>query len=58
MLVGGGGSDNAAAIVTPGGGSSTSGTLIIEAQTSMIDVATVQTNRDTGASDTVVYSAE
>jgi hypothetical protein len=44
-------------LVTPGNGRSTSGSLVIEAQASMIDVATVQTNRDTGASDTVVYES-
>ena len=52
MLVGG---DNA--IVMPGGDrKSTSATLMIEGQSKDIDVATTQTNRDTGASDTVVYT--
>ena len=41
-----------------GGGSSTSGTLIVETMSTNIDVATVQTNRETGNIDTVVYSAE
>ena len=46
-------------VVTPAsGGKSTSGSLIIEAQPSMIDVATTLVTRATGASDTVVYSAE
>ena len=44
-------------VVTVGSGNSTSGTIIVEAQPGMIDVATVQTNRETGNTDTVVYSA-
>ena len=43
-------------VVEPGNGNNTSGTLIVEAQLGMIDVATVQINRETGNSDTVVYS--
>ena len=42
-------------VVMPGNGNNTSGTLIVEAQPGMIDVATVQINRETGNSDTVVY---
>ena len=42
-------------VVTPSNGNNTSGTLIIEAQPGAIDVATVQINRETGNSDTVVY---
>ena len=45
-------------VVTPGSGSSTSGSLIIEAGSAMIDVATVQVNRETGNTDTVVYAAD
>ena len=45
-------------VVTPGNGNNTSATIIVEAPPTMIDVATVQVNRTTGASDTVVYSAE
>ena len=44
-------------VVTPGNGNNTSGTIIVEAQPGMIDVATVQVNRETGNTDTVVYSA-
>jgi hypothetical protein len=44
-------------VVTPSNGSSTSGTLVIEAQPLMIDVATVQVTRENGASDTVLYTA-
>ena len=36
----------------------TSATLIIEANSDMIDVATTQVTRATGASDTVVYSSQ
>ena len=43
-------------VVTPANGSNTSATLIIEAPQGMVDVATVQVTRATGASDTVVYS--
>ena len=43
------------ALVTIGDGGSTSGSLIIEAQPAMIDVATVQINRELGTTDTVVY---
>ena len=53
MLVGGGN-----ALVTPGSGQSTSGTLMVESEPEYIDVATVQTNRATGASDTVVYTED
>ena len=42
-------------VVTPGNGSSTSGTLIVEANASSIDVATIQVNRELGTTDTVVY---
>ena len=45
-------------VVTPGNGSSTSGTLIVEANSGDIDVATIQVNRELGTSDTVVYTAE
>ena len=45
-------------VVEPGNGNNTSGTLIVEATANMIDVASVQINRETGNSDTVVYSAE
>ena len=38
-------------VVTPGSGTATSATLIIEAQKGMVDVATVQTNRETGNTD-------
>lgn len=45
-------------VVTLGGsGTSTSGTIIVEASSTMVDVATVQVNRETGNTDTVVYSA-
>ena len=44
-------------VVTPGSGNATSGTLIVEAQASSIDVATIQTNRELGTTDTVVYTA-
>ena len=36
----------------------TSGSLIVEARSGMIDVATVQVNTMDGSSDTVVYIAE
>lgn len=49
-------SDPEGHVVTPGNGNNTSGTLIIEAQPGMIDVATILVTRATGASDTVVYS--
>ena len=42
-------------LVTIGEGGSTSGSLIVEAQPTMIDVATVQVNRELGTTDTVVY---
>ena len=42
-------------VVTPGNGNNTSGTLIVEATPGMIDVATVQINRELGTTDTVVY---
>jgi hypothetical protein len=46
-------------VVTVGEGrGSTSGTLIVEAQAAMIDVATVLTNREIGTTDTVVYEAD
>ena len=45
-------------VVVPANGNNTSGTLIVEAQPGHIDVATVQINRETGNSDTVVYSAD
>ena len=46
-------------VVTIGPGrTSTSGTLVIEAQPQMIDVATSQINRELGTSDTVVYREE
>ena len=45
-------------VVTAGNGNNTSGTLIIEAQKGMVDVATVQVNRETGGTDTVLYMAE
>ena len=45
-------------VVKVGSGNSTSATLIVEALPNMIDVATVQTNRATGNTDTVVYSAD
>jgi hypothetical protein len=45
-------------VVTPGNGSSTSGTLIIEAPTGNIDVATIQVNRELGTTDTVVYDTD
>ena len=45
-------------VVTPGSGSSTSGTIIVEAQSGMIDVATIQTHRESGNTDTVIYSAD
>ena len=35
-----------------------SGTLIVESQPGMIDVATTQVHRETGATDTIVYTAE
>ena len=44
-------------VVMPGEGSSTSATLSIAAEPGMIDVATVQVNRETGNTDTVVYMA-
>ena len=44
-------------VVEPGEGSSTSATLSIAAEPGMIDVATVQVNRETGNTDTVVYMA-
>ena len=43
-------------VVMPGSGTSTSGTLIVEAASGMVDVATVQVNRETGNTDTVVYT--
>ena len=45
-------------VVTPGNDNNTSGTLIVEAGAGMIDVATVQVNRELGTTDTVVYSAD
>ena len=45
-------------VVTPGNDNNTSGTLIVEAGPGMIDVATVQVNRERGTTDTVVYSAD
>ena len=45
-------------VVTPANGNNTSGTLIIEAPKNTIDVATILVTRETGASDTVVYTAE
>ena len=46
-------------VVTIGDGAgSTSGTLVVEAQSNTIDVATVLTNRAIGTTDTVVYEAE
>ena len=44
--------------MTIGEGGSTSGSLIIEAQPHMIDVATVQVSREDGSTDTVVYTAD
>jgi len=41
-------------VTLPSGRQQTSGTLIVEANSDMIDVATVQVTRATGASDTVV----
>jgi hypothetical protein len=43
-------------VTLPNGRQQTSATLIVEANPDMIDVATVQVTRATGASDTVVYS--
>ena len=45
-------------VVTPGNGNSTSGTLNVEMQRGSVDVASVQVNRETGNTDTVVYMAE
>lgn len=45
-------------VVMPGNGNSTSGTLIVEVQRGTVDVASVQVNRETGNTDTVVYMAE
>ena len=45
-------------VVTPGNGNNTSGTLIVEAGPGMIDVASVQINRELGTTDTVVYKAD
>ena len=45
-------------VVTPANGNNTSGTVIVEATSGMIDVATQLVTRETGASDTVVYSAD
>jgi hypothetical protein len=44
-------------LVTVGEGGSTSGSLIIEAEPHLIDVATVQVSRADGSTDTVVYRA-
>lgn len=52
------GGDNDQHVVTPANGNNTSGTVIIDALPSVIDVATTQVTRATGASDTVVYTAE
>ena len=49
--------DNDVVTIGPGR-TSTSGTIIIEAQTNAIDVATSQINRELGTSDTVVYQEE
>ena len=38
-------------VVTPGNGNSTSGTLIVEADSGDIDVATIQVNRELGTTD-------
>ena len=51
-----GGTETEDALVTIGDGRSTSGSLIVEAQPSMIDVATVQINRELGTTDTVIYT--
>ena len=52
-----GGTTPGDALVTiGGGGGSTSGSLIVEAQPTMIDVATVQVNRELGTTDTVIYT--
>ena len=46
-------------VVTIGPGrTSTSGTIVIEAQPKLIDVATSQINRELGTSDTVVYQED
>jgi hypothetical protein len=45
-------------VVTPANGNNTSGTIIAEAKPGLIDVATVLVTRATGASDTVVHTAE
>ena len=54
ISVGGTGTEDA--LVTIGEGGSTYGSLIIEAQPRMIDVATVQVSREDGSTDTVVYT--
>ena len=50
-----GGTSTEDPLVTIGEGGSTSGSLIIEAQPGMIDVASVQVSRELGTTDTVVY---
>ena len=55
IVVGGTASEDA--LVTIGEGGSTSGSLIIEAEPHLIDVATVQVSRADGSTDTVVYRA-
>jgi hypothetical protein len=52
-----GGTATEDAVVTIGEGGSTSGSLIIEAEPHLIDVATVQVSRADGSTDTVVYRA-
>ena len=49
--------DNDVVTIGPGR-TSTSGTIIIEAQPNVIDVATSQINRELGTSDTVVYDKD
>ena len=45
-------------VVDIGEGTTTSGTLTVEAHADMIDVATVQVNRELGTTDTVLYQAD
>ena len=53
-----GGTATEDALVTIGEGGSTSGSLIVEAEPHLIDVATVQVSRADGSTDTVVYTAQ
>ena len=53
-----GGTASEDALVTIGEGGSTAGTLIIEAEPTLIDVATVQISRELGTTDTVVYASD